>query len=134
MVNLEIDDTTDDEIILNLRGSQVIVTGPESSEDDLTACLFLWQLRDIPAEFNIYTILVSAQYISPNTEENVSRSEVFTCFRFALAWLAFLALFSWELFAKFVRNRLSERQSHRFKSLHASLVTLGGTLAGSRVL
>ena len=72
LVHLEVNNTTDDEIVLNLVGRQVIVTGPERTKHNSSAGLLLGQLRDVIVELDVNTVLVSAEDISPDTEQNVT--------------------------------------------------------------
>jgi len=71
LVHLEVDDTSDDEIVLDLVWRQVVVTGPESAKHNRSTSLLLRQLGDMVTELDINTVLVSAEDISPDTEENI---------------------------------------------------------------
>ena len=71
VIHLEIDNSTNDEVILNFVGSQVIVAGPERTKDDLTTGLLLGKLSDVVAKLDVNSVLVSAEDVGPDTEKQV---------------------------------------------------------------
>ena len=77
LVHLEVDDSTHDEVILDLLGRQVVITGPKSPHDNLTTGLLLWQLGDVIVEFDIMAILILACNVRPKSEKNVTLASKF---------------------------------------------------------
>uniref|UniRef100_A0A7S3MNL8 Uncharacterized protein n=1 Tax=Favella ehrenbergii TaxID=182087 RepID=A0A7S3MNL8_9SPIT len=73
LIHLEVDDATDNEVILDLVRRQIVVACPKSAQNDLRASLLLGQLAHMVAEFDIVTILVARKHIGPNSEQNVVR-------------------------------------------------------------
>ena len=72
LVHLEVDNSSNYEVILNLVRGQVIVARPESPHNDLTTSLFLRQLGDVIVEDDIMTVLVFACNVCPDSEQNIT--------------------------------------------------------------
>ena len=68
LVHLKVDNSTNDEVILNLVWGQVIVARPESPHNNLTTSLFLGQLGDMIVKDDIMTVLVLACNVCPDAK------------------------------------------------------------------
>ena len=72
LVHLKVDNSSNDEVILNLVRGQVIVARPESPYNDLTTSLLLRQLCDMIVEDDIMTVLVLACNVCPDSKQNIT--------------------------------------------------------------
>ena len=52
-------------------GRQVVIAGPESSQNDVSAGLLLWELCDVVTEGQVNAVVVPSHHIRPDAEQNV---------------------------------------------------------------
>ena len=74
MVHLEVDNTTDNKVILDLVRSQIVVAGPQSAEDDWAVGLFLRKLRAVVFKLDVNTVLGAREHIRPDSKHHISLS------------------------------------------------------------
>ena len=71
LIHSEVDYTTDDKVVLDLMWGQVVIASPESAQDELTAGLLLRELCDMVTKLDVLAIIVTAEHISPDSEQDV---------------------------------------------------------------
>ena len=71
LIHSEVDYTTDDKVVLDLMWSQVVIAGPKSAQDELTARLLLGELCDMVTKLDVLAIIVTAENIGPDSEQDV---------------------------------------------------------------
>jgi hypothetical protein len=77
LVHLKVDNSSHDEVILNLVRGQVIVARPESPHNDLTTSLLLRQLGDVIVEDDIMSVLVLACNVCPDSKQNIALTSAY---------------------------------------------------------
>ena len=132
LIHLEIHDTTNNEIILDLVRGEVVVASPQRAKHDLSAGLLLRKLAHVIAEFDIVTILVSGKHVGPDTKENVVRGRyhmenVHTRLITLRATLVLVLVFG-DLFGRELGVHI-----HELEDLGANLIKLG-QLNGAQLL
>ena len=68
---LEVKDASNDEIVLNLVGGQVVVTCPHAAENDWIVCLFDGQLTNVGAEGNVRVRAILTNHIRPQAPHHI---------------------------------------------------------------
>ena len=88
LIHSEVNYTTDDKVILDLVWSQVVVAGPESTQNKLTTRLLLRELGDVVTKLDVLAIVVTTENVSPDSEQDVPRWRY--CVKYFLACLVAL--------------------------------------------
>jgi len=72
LVHLEVDDSSNDEVILDLVWRQIVIAGPEGSHNDLATGLLLRQLSNMIIEDNVVTVLIFTGNVRPDAKQDVT--------------------------------------------------------------